>query len=351
MSSKQFAKMADIRQAKFSLSGHGRDSARYKTGAVERVVRAAGNTPTAKVYGVEIELPVRSDIRTEDMTALDDMPIDRKSDGSLGYADIEFVFPPMSPNQWRMSKLFDQFVEAYSQIQTRRTANNYGTHIHTNVNAWHPASVALVYPIVRSNSELFAWVAGRYGYDNLSYSSLAACRSGLQGRSIAGYSRHGTVEFRIFDATTDRDRLLSWMKWIDAVEDYVRQPEIIESYHRNCGITDDKFTTTAKYRQHVNNYSVDSTAEHNRQVALLNGRMDNLFTADIANDTRFRDWLRSAYVRSKYPLVYNAFAFFSRNRCNGAFTGNFSYAHNLNLFMGVTDNADASSSSRSAIPA
>lgn len=340
---KTLAKMSDIRQAARSSGGQ-----RWNTGAVERVVRR-DTSSVAKAYGIEIELPCSCHGNEDEVfRELDKLPIDRKPDGSLGPYDIEFVFPPMSPNQWRMSKLFDQFLEQYQKLETRRTRSNYGTHIHTNVRGWHPVSAALVRPLIEHNAAFFRWLAGRSGYDGIyQINQLSSGRTGLSHRGTAGYSRHGTIEYRIFDSTTDRTVLLSWMRWLDAIEEYVRDPAVVASYRTKMGFTEENDPIKTCSELSAARSSSPGILYRTRET-LFGSNIGDLLGNDVLNDRRFAEWLLSDYVRTKYPVVYNSFKFFTDRRPYDQYTGRLSYASNVERFInGETTNAQSASSSPS----
>lgn len=345
MANKTFLTMKKVRTSSSGLNKSHYGSDKFAAGAVATALRQADRTQPA--YGIELELPCSGSLQREALTSMDKLPIDRKPDGSLGRGDIEFVFPPLSINQWRMSKLFDQFVAIYERhfARERQVGVRYGLHVHTNVHEWAVPSAMLVKGLIKSNANFFCWVAGRIPYDGLSQQDLPSGHPQWGNRSTAGWqSGYNTIEYRIFDATTDKRRVLSWLQFLEAIEMYVRSPEVVTSFREQLGVPasvpDRNLTCGAYVLRQPDSRAILSNWEHTIRYGSPTYQL--VFTPDIANNERFRNYLRSPLVKRKFPLVHAAYAAYNHNATTRAnhFSGPLAYTAFLeNYYSEVTANA------------
>lgn len=181
------------------------------------VRRAILDNPTARLYGLEVEVPgPRRGVRTHEADTLDRLGAVRKTDGSLSEYDIEFVFPPLTASYIKRARLINRLVEALPDYREPHDDNVFGVHIHSNIGAMREEVVPLVIGTVRDNCQFFRYVAGRTGYsaygyaDRDLYTRYAACISGTIG----------TIEYRMFRSTADQRELDLWMDVIVALEDW-----------------------------------------------------------------------------------------------------------------------------------
>jgi hypothetical protein len=344
-----FLSMKRIRAAAKQLGGDDafRRSQKHCVGALDATLLDATRNHTAKAYGLEIELPCSPGDGTL-FRELSKLPIDRKRDGSLNGEDIEFVFPPMSTTQWRTSTLFDQFARIYNeQLATGRAAPRYGTHIHTNVNGWHPASALLIRPLVRNNADFFKWIAGREPYDPLGQKPLADQYTTFTDRSVAGVQwGFGTVEYRIFDATVDKQRLLSWMSILDGIETYVRKPEIIEAwYNRRPFLRSYAGRDTVREvydsrgdfvpmqdNMWIQIHAHSPVSSDNRYDYSVVNNVRDAYTADVLDEYRFRDWMLGDECKNKHPLLAAAYERFIQLGMGWSFEGSRSFAEFIRTY-------------------
>lgn len=186
-------------------------------GAVNTLLRA---DPTARVYGIELELPCEGSLRMKDIEALDKTCAIRKSDGSLRGSDIEFNFPPLTAKYLKRAKLVDHIGSIMSKYAYDEDYYDddddveYGVHIHSNRGWMDPNAALFIVNFIRTSPLLCKWISGRDGYSSYGY--------GLDPyhRYAACFTHKNTIEYRIFRSTTDQREVNVWLDFIMAVEDW-----------------------------------------------------------------------------------------------------------------------------------
>lgn len=291
---KPFLKVKQIRASAEYTGRNSSSDRRFSHEPLCAILSHPERNTEAPAYGVEIELPVTDSVSGSIWQAMNKLPVDRKRDGSLSYNDVEFVFPPMSKSQWKRSTIFDTFASIYDEhLYTERNSDlRYGTHIHTNVAGWATASALLVSYLVQTNPAFFTWLACRSPYDILWHYGSGSMTD-VDGRfSGAPYRSYiGTIEYRMFDANVDKERLLAWFDILDGIEDYVRHKSVLDSVLdsallEKCGT----FNYPAQRRHRV--------------------LFTSLYNQEVLDESRFRNWMESKYCAKKHPLLHHAYLAF-----------------------------------------
>lgn len=177
-------------------------------------------------FGIEIECEPRN-IETHELAENIEPIMYLKEDGSLGSNGVEIVSHPMSfdymHNELDWSFLDDVkgWIKSYGiHIHVCRTAFNNQYHIEKVVN-FFALEPDFINSIAQRSSEQWAKIQKKKGISN------------KNDRYTAVNQRNrNTIEFRVFQTSCRKDRVLKNIQFVEAIVQYTKQPILISEMSR-----------------------------------------------------------------------------------------------------------------------
>lgn len=224
---------------------------------VERGIKQYSYKPEPEFYG-EGEFHVGIEVELEDVGCSED--IDRvaylvtkemdgfcycKSDSSINDG-FETVTHPFTLEYERENGLVEKMLTKLKEygMDGGRDAhiNSCGVHVHMSLNGLTDPQIFRIMTFCGINSEFVKEISHRTNMSHMSsYASMsfledpdrvysvASCRGGLGHSTAFNFSDH-TIEFRIFNSTTNYDELMSFIEFTYALRFFSQEVEDLDNY-------------------------------------------------------------------------------------------------------------------------
>ena len=285
---------------------------------VIQAIKRSDSANNSRSYGLEIELPIdHRKVTSSVLSALNALPIGRKSDGSIGDG-VEFVFPPLSERQIIRGETYKAFFSAYQHVAGGPVYHSHGMHIHVSAAVMEASAVVAAHATVLHNADLFRWLAGRVWWDSCpTRGHLTHAFSALRQRDVVGYNDIGTVEFRIFDTAWSMPCVAASLDVVKAVVGFSRSARsrgVIKRILKREGLKrPDLFSVdpTAELDAPLASFHPHSTARLYHYCELMSPPTATISKVEL--EAMARGFARYVLQRgAKYPALAHAVEQFTR---------------------------------------
>jgi hypothetical protein len=189
------------------------------------------DTGCRRLYGVELELGTYDNVEyaAEIVDALVDGDAILKHDSSIrddeGFDGFEIVTRPM-----KFQNLTDFWARVIPQLPADlRAKSTCGLHVHVSKRSLTTLTIGklVVFLNDERNEEFIKRIAGRYKnaycYPNPNKKITDAMHDPVKRYEMLNLENRSTVEFRIFAATTRKDKLLARLEFVQAAIEFCEQ--------------------------------------------------------------------------------------------------------------------------------